>query len=135
MRHLVAGRRGQSTIELALLVTLLMLLTLGAVQFGILYGVKLRVVHAAREGARYAAVNVRTRPDTDIQQHVIAAAPDLTPPITQGQVEVETPEGETADKPVRVTVTYVRALTMPLVRILVPTVTFEESVEMRIEGT
>ena len=50
-------------------------------------------------------------------------------------MEVETPEGETADKPVRVTVTYVRALTMPLVRNLVPTVTFEESVEMRIEGT
>jgi Flp pilus assembly protein TadG len=52
-----SGDSGQSTVELALTIPLLMLLLLGAVQVAIIIRGQLTVVHAAREGARAAAVS------------------------------------------------------------------------------
>jgi Flp pilus assembly protein TadG len=50
------GDRGQSTVELALLLPLVAILTLLVLQFGLVLRDQLMVVHAAREAARAAAV-------------------------------------------------------------------------------
>ena len=49
--------RGANLVEFALVVPLLLLLVLGIVEFGLLFGQSNEVRHAAREGARYGAVS------------------------------------------------------------------------------
>lgn len=73
------GERGASLIEFAFAAPLLVLLLFGIIEFGYLFGQFNEVRHAAREGARYAAVS---RPDIDgvggvgDNQDVIAAVCD-----------------------------------------------------------
>ena len=59
MRKLSKGRRddrGAAAVEFALVLPVLVVLLFGMVQFGIAYDAQLKVTHAAREGARMAAV-------------------------------------------------------------------------------
>jgi hypothetical protein len=51
------GDGGQATVELALVLPLVCLLLLAVVQVGVIVHTQLVVVHAAREGARAAAVD------------------------------------------------------------------------------
>jgi hypothetical protein len=51
------GDSGQSLVEFALVVPLLLLLVFGIIEFGRVYHAQLVVASAAREGARKAAVN------------------------------------------------------------------------------
>jgi hypothetical protein len=51
------GDGGQATVELALVLPLVCLLLLAVVQIGVIVHTQLVVVHAAREGARAAAVD------------------------------------------------------------------------------
>jgi len=137
MKPWIAGRRGQATIELALALTTLLLFSLGAVQFGILYSLKLRVEHAAREGARYGAIHVLEGAAgvSNTKQHAVDAAPDLNPPLATSNVDVQTPQGAVADKPVAVTVTYPYTPTIPLVKSVLPSsMSIRSQVQMRIEG-
>ena len=50
------GERGQATVELALLLPLVALALLAVVQVGLVVRARIMVTHAAREGARVAAV-------------------------------------------------------------------------------
>lgn len=54
-----AGARGQSTVELALLLPVVVLLLLAVLQVGLLARDIVLVTHAAREGARAAATDSR----------------------------------------------------------------------------
>lgn len=56
------GDDGASLVEFALIAPLLLLVLLGTIEFGYLFGQYNEVRHAAREGARYAAVSY---PDRD----------------------------------------------------------------------
>lgn len=56
------SERGAAIIEMALVTPLLLLLLLGIVEFGYLFAQYNEIRHAAREGARYAAVS---NPDRD----------------------------------------------------------------------
>ena len=61
--HKIKSREnGASLVEFALIAPFLLLLLLGIVEFGYLFGQYNEVRHAAREGARYAAVSY---PDLD----------------------------------------------------------------------
>ena len=65
MKTINAIRRhegGASLVEFALIAPLLILLLLGIIEFGYLFGQYNEVRHSAREGARYAAVS---NPDRD----------------------------------------------------------------------
>ena len=134
MRY-VRQRRGQAIVELAMLVTFLMLLAAGAIQFGVLYGIKLRVEHAAREGARWASIHALNDTDADIANQVIAIASDLTPPVSAQNVTITTPEGRVGDKPIYVTIVYPYSPTVFLVSALLPsTINFTHTAVMRIEA-
>ena len=56
MRQRLRGSRGQATVELALTFPLVVLLLLMVVQLGLVIHAQLLAIHAAREGARAAAV-------------------------------------------------------------------------------
>lgn len=49
-------RRGQAMIEMALVVSVLLVLTMGIIQYGIIYNATISLTNIARDGARYAAV-------------------------------------------------------------------------------
>ncbi len=68
-----ARRRGQALVEFTLVATLLLLLLLGIIQFGIVYSNQLAVTDAAREGARRAAINTRSGQATVVSAGQTAA--------------------------------------------------------------
>jgi Flp pilus assembly protein TadG len=57
-----ARRRGQGLIELGLVIIILLVVTFGLIQYGMLYNAALALNNLAREGARIAAVKVRDAP-------------------------------------------------------------------------
>ncbi len=65
-------RRGQTLVEFALLLPVLLVLVLGMVQYGIVANKRLALSHTSRDGGRFAAVNA-LKPDIDneIKQRII----------------------------------------------------------------
>ncbi len=58
-RHrIIKNEKGASAVEFALILPILVILVFGIVQFGIAYNNYIALTHAAREGARLAAVNM-----------------------------------------------------------------------------
>ena len=59
IRHrIIKSEKGASAVEFALILPILIILVFGIVQFGIAYNNYIAITHAAREGARLAAVNM-----------------------------------------------------------------------------
>ena len=56
MTHSRSAERGASAVEMAMVAPFLLILLLGIIEFGFVFGQYNEVRHAAREGARYAAV-------------------------------------------------------------------------------
>ncbi len=67
---------GASALEFAFVLPVLLLLLFGMIEFGFIFQAELAVTHAAREGARMAAVNE----DTWEQALVVDRAYPLQPP-------------------------------------------------------
>jgi len=116
---------GQTTVELALVLPLVLLTLLFVVQVGLIARDQLLVVHAAREAARAAAVG-----DTDQQvRQVTARAGSLA--ATRLHVSVTRRGGHGGD--VDVLVRYRSVTDLPLVGVLVPDVDLQATVVMRQE--
>jgi len=64
--------RGQSLVEFALLLPILLLLVLGAMDFGRMFSTKITLTNAAREGANYLARHPDEYPNTTNTAAVIA---------------------------------------------------------------
>lgn len=126
------AQRGQALVELSLAIVVLLFLALGVVQFGVLYSLKLRVEHAAGEGARYAATEMlHGATDADIVQHTLAAAPNLPPPAPTVTVQAPVRQG---GQPVVVTVSYFYRPTVPIVGQMVGPITLKGRAEARLEA-
>jgi len=87
-----ARRRGQTLMEMALVVPILLLLVLGIIQYGIINNAAVTLTQLSREGGRYAAVHandtgpdiytnpvVNDDPDSKIKNHIkqVAAATSI----------------------------------------------------------
>jgi len=58
-RHgIMKNEKGASAVEFALILPILVILVFGIIEFGIAYNNYISITHAAREGARLAAVNM-----------------------------------------------------------------------------
>ena len=113
--------RGQAVVELALALPLLVLLLLTVVQLTVVVRDQLAVVHAAREGARAAAVS--GAPDGD-GGAAARQATSLTP------LEVSVSHiGRSA----RVTVRYRSPTDVPLIGALLPDIDMQSTATMRDE--
>ena len=113
---------GQATVELALVLPLVCLLMLAVVQIGLVVHAQLVVVHAAREGARAAAVD----------EHPLAAQVAVVAgtPLDQNQITVTT---DSVGERVRVEVTYEYSTDVPLVGALMPDLDLSATATMRRE--
>jgi len=101
---------GAAAVEFALVLPLLLVFVLGISQFGITFSQWLQLEHAAREGARWGSIGYprgTTSNDQTIRGKVCAAAPGLSPRLTDANVAVSPvdPANHQGD-PVIVTVTY-----------------------------
>jgi Flp pilus assembly protein TadG len=116
---------GQASVELALTLPLVVVLLLALVQVGLVVRGQILVTHAAREGARAAAVDA----DPDAPRRAAVGATSLDADrvvVTRG------PRGA-AGTPTRVTVTYRLQTDVPLVGAVWGDVTLEATATMRVE--
>lgn len=119
------GDAGQAAVELVLVLPLVLVVALAALQVALVARDQVLVVHAAREGARHAAVS----PDDAAVRRVAAGATALERP----RLAIRT-ERRPAPGPVSVTATYDAPTDVPLVGALVGDVSLEGTVTMRDEG-
>lgn len=86
-----SSEKGASLVEMALVTPFLMLLLLGVIEFGWLFGQYNEIRHAARDGARFAAVS---EPDLDAdadfdEDDVLTAVCDALNLAGSGSVDVD----------------------------------------------
>jgi Flp pilus assembly protein TadG len=106
------SRRGQSLVEFALVLPVLVILLLGLLDLGRLYFAYVAITDAAGEGVAYGARNPTD--DSGIKLRASEA--------TEGLVEIGTDQVTVAssEDAITVTVTYSSTLITPLIRSIVP---------------
>jgi Flp pilus assembly protein TadG len=119
------GERGQSSVELALVLPLLALLALGVLQVGLVVRDQLLTLQAARGAVREAAVN------PDLASITAAARAATTLPGDRLRVDIG-PRGQPGST-VRVTVHYRSATAVPLVGRFLGDVELDATAAMRVE--
>jgi Flp pilus assembly protein TadG len=96
---------GQTAVEFALVVPIIILLLLGVIQVGVAFHDYITLTDAARAGARKAVVERFTgETNAQLQQHVRDAAGDLDQ--SKLNVTVDIPSPDTSGSDVTVTATY-----------------------------
>ena len=118
---------GQASVELALVLPLVVILLLGVVQVGLLVRDQILVVHAAREGAREAAVNA----SGDAARGAALASSTLA----DSRLTVTTSGRGAPGSRVRVEVAYRAPTAVPLLGAAVGDLTLRASATMRVEGS
>ena len=122
------GDEGQAAVEVALVLPLVALLLLLLVQVGLLVRDQVLVVHAAREAARAAAVQV----GADVPRNAAAVATGFD--RDRVEADVTEPGGRVAGALVRVQITYKAPTEVPLVGALLGDPALRATAAMRIEG-
>ena len=117
--------RGQTTVELALVLPLAVALLLLVIQVGLVVRDELLVVHAAREGARAAAVG--------LDGAKVRAAVEAAGPLRADRLRAQVTRTSADGGQVVVTVRYRSVTDLPLVGALVPDLDLVERVQMREE--
>jgi Flp pilus assembly protein TadG len=101
------NRKGQELVELALMLPLLVMLTMGVVDLGRALGVYIGLKSAAREGARFVSLYANQTTVTEVQDRVIAeVSASGFPGLTRGDVTVVPTLGWSDGRPVTVRVSY-----------------------------
>jgi Flp pilus assembly protein TadG len=100
LRRFIKNNRGQTLVEFALLLPVLLLILGGMIDFGLVYHEQLVMTAAAREGARVAVVNG----DGKTAAETYARNASIRPSTVQATVSFTTQTG-TTEKTVVVTVT------------------------------
>lgn len=123
--------RGANLVEFALLAPLLILLVLGIVEFGWKFSQFNDVRHAAREGARFAAVNAGN--NTDIENHVCATMDAFAGGVTSVQIILDEGGGAVGDTGNIQVIATVASLTgAPLITTFLPT-DLSSDIDFRLE--
>ncbi len=117
---------GQSTVELALLLPVVVVLLLSVLQVGLLARDVLLVAHASREAARAAAVEPVAR--------VAHEAARASSGLDSDRLGVELTGARSPGDRVRVTVTYRARTSVPLVGALLGDRTIRATATMRVES-
>lgn len=87
--------RGANLVEFALIAPLLIMLVLGIIEFGVLFGEYNEIRHSAREGARYAAVSNPDLGEANWEDNVVKSVCDALNLPNAGTITV-TVTGPTA---------------------------------------
>lgn len=129
------SRRGQSAVEMALILPVLLVVLMGIIEFSRALFTRSVLSNAAREGARYGIIHPTwaTNADNADPDNIAARTKRLTTGLTQANlsVVVEFPDGSgTVGNRLRVTVSYPFRLILPFP---VSAIVLRSSSTMRIE--
>lgn len=132
LRKSVKNQRGQTLVELALVLPVIILILFGILEFGRIFHSYIVITNAAREGARLGAVG---KPDDEIIMRIREAAPLYEAPTRLKVTRLEPNQsGRTPGLPLTVEVTYDVELVTPLFSSVLPNpVTLKSSAVMRVE--
>ena len=101
---ILSGEKGASAVEFAIILPILVLLVFGIIQFGLVFNKYIAITHAAREGARLAAVGLYEEDPILFKEKVKDSAPTVV--IEDDDIIVINPPGDIEiGNPVTVTVT------------------------------
>lgn len=132
-RQRIASERGQSSVELALLLPVIVLLLFGVLEFGRVFNAWIVVTQASREGARVGATQCATNAacSGNVQVWVTSSLGGLNPANMTWDM---TPGPYSAGGTLVVTVDYDVAITTPVISNLVGnTLTVHGATSMRLE--
>jgi len=88
--RIIKNEKGASAVEFALILPILIMLVFGIFQFGIAYNNYITITHAAREGARRAAVVLDPYDHNPLKDIIIARAYPI--PITRADITISHPD-------------------------------------------
>ena len=127
---ILKNEKGQSLVEFAIILPILLLLLFGIAEFGIMLNSYLTIQNVAREGARLGIIGGS---DVEITSLIRATSPNLTvadTSITITPLEVNRKSGDT----LQVTVNYNYHMTIPIISSLVGNIiALTAQTSMRIE--
>lgn len=108
--RIIKNEKGASAVEFALILPILIMLVFGIFQFGIAYNNYITITHAAREGARRAAVDL----NNPLLEQIIK---ERAYPIPEDDIiiSITTPDGTDIGDRVVVEITYNMTVEIPLV--------------------
>lgn len=101
--HKLKRTEGASSVEFAILLPILVMLLVGIIQFGMAYSNYVSITHAAREGARLAAVN----------KYSVSSVRERAYPVVPDSVSLSFPNGNNHGEEAVVTVTYTKRIDIP----------------------
>lgn len=133
IKLLGSNQRGQTLVEIAIILPLLILLLMATIEFGRIFFTYLSVTGAAREAARSTVISTQ-KDDATIRQRVEDAASWLTARDLTVEISPASENSRTSGVPLTITVSYPVALYTPLLSQIMPnpfTVTAQTT--MRIE--
>jgi hypothetical protein len=81
-RRLVQATDGMATVEAALVMSLLLMILLGVLEFGLLFMAKYAITDAAREGARYGVIYKTRNDGTGTRLPPISLSPSIGQTVT-----------------------------------------------------
>lgn len=125
-KKIYKGEDGQSIIEFALILPILLLILMGILEFGLMLNAYLSINNASRDGARYASVG-----STD--DSVVAAIENVLPMIDPLDVSVNISPlygSRNRGDAVTVEVLYTYEVTMPVISAII-----SNSIDLRAETT
>jgi Flp pilus assembly protein TadG len=117
MKHL-RKEKGQSLLELALILPVLLIILAGVLDLGRLYYAYVAVTDAAAEGAAYAALHPEEDKRDEVYKRVQEASQGLVQ-IDPSLVEVDCP-AVASGAPITVTVSYSFTVATPVINAIVP---------------
>ena len=120
--------RGQSLVEFALVLPVLLLILVGIFNFGQVFYSDIVINEAARDAARYASIGA---PVTTIQQVVDQDCQTLS--LSQLSFGISQPYPQSSGSPVTITITYPVAIMLPLSLFLPSSLKLQAVMTMRVE--
>ncbi|QHA91310.1 TadE/TadG family type IV pilus assembly protein [Bacillus sp. N1-1] len=122
------SEKGQSIVEFALVLPILVMLLFGIIDFGRIFHTYLAIDHASREAARTASIGEN---DATIVSTAVSSASSIH--LTAGQVAVSPGGTKSSGSDVTVTITYPISFLTPVVSNLTGPITLSSSTVMRME--
>ncbi len=116
MKGLCKSEKGQSLVEFALILPVLLLLVFGIIEFGRALNTYLIISNASREGARYAVVGAD---NSEINSAILAKIPTLDPDNLSIDIDPGSKSERKHGAPVDIKVSYELNLITPIVGSLI----------------
>ncbi|WP_342432923.1 TadE/TadG family type IV pilus assembly protein [Neobacillus sp. FSL H8-0543] len=123
------SQKGQSLVEFALVLPLLILLLFGIIDFGRIFHAYLTIDHTGREAARAASIG---KDDTTIKNKAVNDAVGIGLTITDIGISPPTATRESGND-VTITITYPITFLTPVIGSVVGPITLTDTTVMRVE--